>query len=192
VTYVFAALAGLAFGMADQYLGSRPTVGAWAATVSMMAAPWFVVPFMAGITQDGARRAMASGLVVTVAALVGYFAMTCSPIENVALQRFPTCFVTIVRAPYNPLWIAGGVVIAPLYGFLGQRWRAARSWISAALVVGALWLEPPARFVAGMLAPPRLVWWTEIAVGTVVAASFAFVIATAARAREASVVADES
>jgi uncharacterized protein DUF6518 len=182
--YLVAAAVGLIFGAADQYLGSRSALGAWAWTVSGMSAPWLVLPFVVGMTQDRSRRAIALGLVATMAALVGYFAMTYSPMENVPVDRFFSGVLTMARTGYNPLWIVGGVVIGPLYGFLGHRWRVARSWISAALVTAALCLEPVARRLVGMLSPPALVWGAEIAIGAAVAVSFAFVIAASRRAPE--------
>jgi hypothetical protein len=183
VAYLIAVVVGLAFGATDQFLGTI-RFDPWAWTVSGMSAPWLVLPFVVGMTQERARRAMALGLVVTAAALVGYFAMTYSPMEGVPTGRFFTGFVTIARTGYNPLWIAAGMVIGPLYGFLGHRWRVARSWISAALVTSALCFEPLARRVVGMLAPHPLVWWSEIAIGATAAVAFALMIATARRARE--------
>jgi hypothetical protein len=46
-------------------------------------------------------------------------------------------------------------------------------------------LEPLARGVVGMLSPHPIVWWAEIATGVVVGVSFAVVIVTSRRAREA-------
>jgi hypothetical protein len=66
VAYFVAAAVGLAFGAADQYLGSRSALGPWAWTVSGMSAPWLVLPFVVGMTQERGRRAMALGLVVTL------------------------------------------------------------------------------------------------------------------------------
>src|SRR3989442_3790989 len=129
VAYLVAIVAGLAVGAADQCLGSRSALGAWAASVSGLSAPWLVLPFVAGMTQDRGRRAVALGLVVTASALVGYFAMTYSPMENVPLERFSSGVLAMARSGYNPLWIVGGMVIGPLHGLLGQRWRVARSWI---------------------------------------------------------------
>src|SRR5687768_7744935 len=84
VAYLVAVIAGLAFGMADQYLGSLSSrIGGWAAAVSQLAAPWFVLPFMVGMSQERGRRAMALGLVASVAALLGYFGRTCSPVESI-------------------------------------------------------------------------------------------------------------
>lgn len=183
MVYVWAAIVGLAFGMADQYLGSISRLGAWVAAVSQMAAPWFALPFLAGMTQQRTSRAIAVGLVVTVAALVGYFAMTCSPVENVAAERFSGCFLTVISSPYNPLWFAGGLVTGPLFGLLGHRWRVERSWISAALLTGALCLEPLARRVVGIPTGPTVVWGAEIAIGVLVGATFAFVIVTSRQVR---------
>jgi hypothetical protein len=105
--------------------------------------------------------------------------MTCSPIENVALGRFATCFTSIARAPYNPLWILGGIIFGPVYAFLGQRWRVDRSWISAATVISTLCFEPLARLllVPWMLSPQPIVWWSEVAVGVLLSVPFALAIA---------------
>ncbi|HEX3326213.1 MAG TPA: hypothetical protein VHV50_04380 [Actinomycetota bacterium] len=183
--YVVAVVGGFAFGAADQYLGSRIAFGAWAATVSQMSAPWLVLPFIAGMTQERARRAMAVGLLVTAGALIGYFVTTCSPIEAVPMVRFSSCVPNVAFTGYNPLWIAGGMLFGPLYGLLGHRWRVARSWIGPALVAGTLCLEPLARVVAGLLSPPTVVWRAEIVLGFVVAIVFGFMIAMSRRARGA-------
>ena len=81
MAYLVAVIVGLAFGAADQYLGSMSWLGPWASTAAQMSAPWLILPFVVGITQQRARRAAALGLVVTVSALLGYFAMTYSPME---------------------------------------------------------------------------------------------------------------
>jgi hypothetical protein len=87
--YLIAAAAGLVFGGADQYLGSRVTLGLWASSLSGMSAPWLLLPFLCGLAQAVPRRAALAGLTVTVAALVGYFALTLSPLEGVALASVP-------------------------------------------------------------------------------------------------------
>jgi hypothetical protein len=176
VAYLIATVAGLAFGAADQYLGSRSALGGWAAAVSGLSAPWVLLPFVAGMTQRDARRAMALGLVITLSALAGYFAMTYSPMENVPIDRFFPGVLAMVRSGYNPAWIVGGIVTGPLFGFLGQRWRVQRSWISALLITSALALEPLARQVVGMLPPYPLVWGSEVVAGAIIAASFAALI----------------
>jgi hypothetical protein len=184
MAYLIAIVGGLLFGATDQYLGTI-RFDPWLWTVSGMSAPWLVLPFIVGMTQERARRAMALGLVAEVAALVGYFAMTYSPMESVPASQFPSGFFTIVRTGYNPVWIAAGVVIGPLFAFLGHRWRVARSWVSVALVTCALCFEPLARRVVGRLAPHPLVWWTEVSVGVAAAAAFAVTSVISRRTAEA-------
>jgi hypothetical protein len=185
MAFLLAAILGLAFGAADQYLGSMLWLGSWAPTAAQVSAPWFILPFVAGMTQERPHRAMALGLVVTAAALLGYFAMTYSPMEihPWTLHRFTTGMVAVTtRGWYNPVYIVSGVFTGPLFGLLGQRWRVRRSWISAALVVGALCLEPLARLSVGQLMPPTPVWTVEVVSGTVVAALFAYALISWRRA----------
>jgi hypothetical protein len=184
VAYVVVAIVGLMFGAVDQFLGTI-RFEPWAWTVSGMSAPWLVLPVAVGMTQDRERRAAALGLVVTLSALAGYFAMTYSPMESVPIDQFLPGVVRIATTGYNPLWILGGIVTGPLFGFLGHRWRVARSWVSAALVAGALCLEPLARAVTGRLSPQPFVWGVEVALGAIVAAASCSVIVQARRTREA-------
>ena len=179
MAFFLAALLGLAFGAADQQLGTLTAeLGPWTSTAAQMSAPWLVLPFLIGLTQSDARRAAVLGLVVTASALVGYFAMTYSPLEihPWTLDRFTSGFVAVTTSGYNPLYILGGLVTGPLFGLLGQRWRLRRSWISAAIVTGALCLEPLARSASGQLMPPAPVWVAEVAFGVVVAALFAYAL----------------
>ena len=151
--YLAAIVFGLMFGGADQYLGSRITLGPWASSVSAMSAPWLALPFVFGWAQLERRRAIVVGLTVTVAALAGYFAMTLSPVEGVALGRFPGDLVALARS--NLRNIVGGLLTGPLFGALGWRWRTARSWASAALLAAAFCLEPVARLAVGQLFESR-------------------------------------
>lgn len=186
MAYLVAVVVGLVFGAGTQYLGTLTAgsvLGTWAWSASGMSAPWLVFPFVVGMTQKNSRRAMGLGLVATMAALAGYFAMTHSPMEGAPIEDFPERVLTMIRTGYNPLWIVGGMVTGPLYGLLGQSWRVDRSWISAALVTCALCLEPLARGVVGMLTPHPFVWWVEVATGVVVGVSFVVVIVTSRRAR---------
>lgn len=68
--------------------------------------------------------------------------------------------------------IVGGVVTAPLFGYLGHRRRETRSWLSALLVAGAVCFEPLARIAVGRLDPPGTVWAIEVAAGVSLAAYF--------------------
>jgi hypothetical protein len=79
--------------------------------------------------------------------------MTYSPMEihPWSFDRFTAGMVAVTTSGYNPLYILSGLVMGPLFGLLGQRWCLRRSWVSAALVAGALCLEPLARWAAGQL-----------------------------------------
>jgi hypothetical protein len=171
VIFLIAGVVGFVFGAGDQYLGSLFLLGPWTSTVSGMSAPWLVLPFAFGATQAEQRRAMLAGLTAVMCALAGYFLMTLSPLESVPLSHFPSDLIHLV--PTQLAWIVGGLVTAPLFGALGQRWRTERSWMSAAALVATVCLEPLALFAVGRLSSPDLVWLIEISLGTSLAAYFA-------------------
>ena len=126
MAFFFAALLGLAFGAADEQLGTLTAeLGPWTSTAAQMSAPWLVLPFLVGTSQQDARRAALLGLVVTTSALVGYFAMTYSPLEihPWTFDRFTSGFVAVTTSGYNPFYILGVLVTGPVFGLLGQRWR---------------------------------------------------------------------
>ena len=182
MAFVIAVVAGLAFGGADQYLGSLSFLvlfGRWPSTVSQVSAPWLIVPFAFGCTQVRPRRAMLIGLAATQSALGGYFATTLSPIEGAHAGY--AAIAGLLRS--NLVIIVGGLIGGPLYGLLGQRWRVHRSWGSAAFVAGALCLEPVARLGVGQLIPPTTVWGVEVALGAAAATAFAVASGSHRRAR---------
>lgn len=176
--FVAAIVAGFAFGGADQYLGSLITLGPWTVSVSQMSAPWLILPLAFGYTQVRPGRAALVGLLATAAALTGYFAMTLSPVEGVALQSALAGLPGLLGS--NLENIVGGAVTAPLCGLIGQQARAGRWWPAAVLVAGALCLEPVARHASGRLYPPDYVWQAEVAAGLTVAV-WAGVTAAASR-----------
>lgn len=67
--------------------------------------------------------------------------------------------------------MVGGLVTAPVFGFLGQRWRTQRAWLSAALVAGALCLEPLGERIADRTWSGT-VSLLEVAAGVIFAAYF--------------------
>jgi len=160
-------IGGLVFGAGDQYLGTVHAVaamGSWSTSVSLLSAPWLMLPFLVGTTQARPRRAAAAGLVITLSALAGYFAMTLSPMEGV---HFSLVELRGLLGS-NQLNEIGGLVFGPLFGWLGNRWHARRSWLAAAIVTGALCLEPIAVTMAGRnVGRSGLVWALEVVVGLV-------------------------
>jgi len=131
-----------AFGAADQYLGSGHIAGVgWATDVSLLSAPWILLPFVAGATQRDPKRGALLGLACTYAALLGYCVMTLSPAEG-ADFTFTTFrgFVYSERAV-----LVGGLATGPLFGWFGQQWRNGKMLAGALLVAAALCFEPLAR-----------------------------------------------
>lgn len=172
MVFLIAMAVGLGFGAGDQYLGSLATLGAWTASVSLLSAPWLVLPFGFGCTQLRASRAALVGLVVTLSALSGYFLMIMSPFEG-GRSSFDSREIRGLLLS-NALNIVGGFVTGPVYGLLGQRWRTRRAWASAAFVAGALCLEPLAvRAAGGGYERSTTVWAAEIACG--IAATILFI-----------------
>jgi Family of unknown function (DUF6518) len=183
VTILLVVVVGFIFGAIDQYLGTghvTSRLGWWTITVSGMSAPWLILPFLVGMTHDRARKAAALGLAVTMAALLGYFYMSNSAFESVPLDRLLPRMLAMMRGDYNVLWISGGLLCGPLYGYLGHRWRVARSWVAATAAATALCLEPLGRFYArgllGGLTGSPVVWTVEVGVGIVGAAFFVVLI----------------
>ena len=154
-----------AFGAGDQYLGSL-SMHPWGADISLLSAPWLVLPFVAGGTQRDPRRAALLGLACMYAALLGYGLMTLSPVENAHLT------VATVRgfvvSERNVL--IGGIVTGPLFGWLGQQWRTKRAIAGALVTAAALCLEPLARRSSIDPIRYRQVWLAEVVVGLLLAA----------------------
>jgi hypothetical protein len=160
------------FGAADQYLGSF-SAHPLAIDVSLLSAPWLVLPFIAGLTQRDPRKAAVLGLGCTFAALTSYMLMTLSPIENAHMTA---------RAIAGFLYsesrvIIGGLFTGPLFGWLGNRWRERRPWAGAVLA-GAVCLEPLAHALAGSAIRFGAVSLAEVAVGLALLSYFGWTAIT--------------
>jgi Family of unknown function (DUF6518) len=139
VGVVIALVLSAAFGAGDQYLGSGHVFGiGWATDVSLLSAPWILLAFVAGATQKEPRRAVLLGLGCTFAAILGYFLLTDSPLEN--------AHYTLAGArgfvASDPRLFVGGLLAGPVFGWFGQQWRNGKDLLGALLVAAALCLEP--------------------------------------------------
>jgi hypothetical protein len=173
VTAVLALLLAAAFGAGDQYLGSF-SMHPWMADVSLLSAPWLLLPFFAGWTQREAKRAALLGLGCTFAALLGYGLMTLSPFENAHLT---TATARGFLVSSHRIFF-GALFTGPLFAWLGYRWRVHRDWLGALATAGALCLEPLAHVIRS-----GTVRLAEVAAGLALAGYFAVSVAARERAR---------
>jgi len=172
LTVPLALLVAAAFGAADQYLGSltgsgHPWAAGWSTDISLLSAPWLVLPFVAGATQREPRRAALLGLACTYAALLGYAAMTFSPIEHAHLTLAGLRGFAISERSV----LVGGIVTGPLFGWFGQQWRTRRAIAGALVTAAALCLEPLARRASINPIQDRAVWLAEVVAGLAFAAA---------------------
>ena len=166
LTVPLALLLAAVFGAGDQYLGSltgsgHPWAAGWSTDLSLLSAPWLVLPFVAGATQRDPRRAALLGLACTYAALLGYAVMTLSPIEHAHLTLATLRGVAISERDV----LVGGIVTGPLFGWFGQQWRTRRAITGALVTAAALCLEPLARRAGVNPIQDRVVWLAEVAAG---------------------------
>ena len=158
-------LISAAFGAADQYVGSL-AAHSWAVEVSLLSAPWLLLPLLAGATRRTPKSAAVLGFAATLAALIGYGLMTLSPLEGAHLNMGTA--VAFLRS--EALVFIGGAVTGPLFGWLGQRWRTRGAIAGPLITVTAFCLEPLAHeFVPGGIAVSQRVALAEVIMGVAVA-----------------------
>jgi hypothetical protein len=184
VVVALALLLSATFGAGDQYLGSLTGSGhvwaaGWSSDVSLLSAPWLVLPFVAGATQRDPRRAALLGLACTYAALLGYGLMTLSPVEHAHLTSATLRGFLVSER----MVLVGGIVTGPLFGWFGQQWRTRRAVAGALVTAAALCLEPLARRATIDPIRDRDVWLVEVAAGLALGA--AVVVARYSRAGQA-------
>jgi hypothetical protein len=172
VVVALALALSVAFGAGDQYLGSLTGSGhlwaaGWSSDVSLLSAPWLVLPFLAGATQRSPRRAALLGLACTYAALLGYGLMTLSPVEHAHLTVATVRGVLVSQRAV----LVGGIVTGPLFGWFGQQWRTRGAITGALVTAAALCLEPLARRAAVRPINDRSVWLAEVVAGLTFAAA---------------------
>ena len=162
-------VAAAAFGVVEQWAGGgRPAV---VTALGGVAAPWLVLPFLAGASRASRRGARVLGAAVTLAALAGFLVANAGSVQNF-LASPGTDFLSMVLNP----WYLGAVVSGLAYGLLGYRWRVTRSWRPALAVTAPVMLEPALRWwlsSRGMLiwAPYAPVAWAQALAGLALTAA---------------------
>jgi hypothetical protein len=160
VAFVVTVMVSFAFGALDQYIGSF-SAHPWMTDVSLLSAPWLLLPFLAGASRQSARSAVRWGLLSTFAALSGYLVMTLSPVEN---AHYSLMGLADYMRSSAPIWFAG-LISGPGFGWLGYHWRAGGGRWPAAVAVSSLCLEPAARLVAAHPIQNQAVLWAEVVAG---------------------------
>lgn len=148
------------FGALDQYLGALnqylgPQYSSFLIETSGLSAPWLLLPFLAGASQRAGRQAALLGWTTTWLAVVAYSFMAASPIEGV--QQTQHAFLECLVRQWP--WIAGGLITGPVYGWLGHRFRAHRSWSAGLLAALPVFLEPAGRWLTTHLGLDQLARW---------------------------------
>ena len=159
-------LAGWAFGVLDSRLPmpSSSTVF-W---VGNLGSTWLVLPFLAGWAQRARPWALGSGLLTSVASLVGFFLL------GGAWGPASFAFVTS--------WILVGALAGAVYGLFGESWGRSRALLGGLALALPFILEPWAWSLGlGYLQGPLPIWYVETAVG--VALLVWVIVASRRRAR---------
>lgn len=172
MAYGVAVLVGALFGAGVEHLGSL-AFGPWGWATSRLSAPWLLLPFLFGLTQQRARPAAFVGVLATFCAVCGYVLML---IASAGVDSGGVTAAIALRETMTQLrWFIAGAASGPVYGWLGYRWRTTRWWPSALGAAGALALEPALLLLTGAAFGPGLVYVVESATGVAWAALFVWI-----------------
>jgi hypothetical protein len=120
---------GLCFGVADRWLAHGP---AWTLDVSNVAALWLAIAFVAGLSCSSPALGSISGFVAVQSALVGYYGWM-FVFEHVT----PASYLLVRAAP----WAIATLVVGPLFGWLGCRWKVERSNVAVLALAAAFVID---------------------------------------------------
>jgi hypothetical protein len=143
-------LAGWVFGVLDSRIPmpDSPTVF-W---VGNLGSTWLVLPFLAGWAQRSRPWALVSGLICSVASMVGFFLL--------GGAWGPASFAFVAS------WIIVGALAGAVYGLFGTSWGRSRGLLDGLALALPFILEPWAwTLVLGYTQGPLLIWYVETAVG---------------------------
>lgn len=111
------------------------------------------------------KRAVLLGFVCTIAALVGYWTMTLSPIEGAVVTVRGVRGLLAGQTTYA----LGALLTGPLFGWLGYRRRTRRDRMSVLVAALVVCCEPLAHAAVGTTVSLDGVWAAEVGVGVLMA-----------------------
>ncbi|MCU7728398.1 DUF6518 family protein [Actinoplanes sp. KI2] len=151
VLTVLLVLAGFLFGKAMAHIPTpQHRFEFW---VSNLAAPWIVLPFLAGYAVPRRVLAPAAGALTCIASISGFYWQV---IQDGVL-------VSIAK------WVLLATVAGALYGYAGRAWRLRRSRVAAIALTAPAILEFLLWTVRdGTLPQPYIMWLAEAGVGVLV------------------------
>jgi DNA-binding beta-propeller fold protein YncE len=133
-------VAAAAFGVVEQWAGAaRPGL---VAALGGVSAPWLALPFLAGALPRSRRGALVLGLAAVLVAIAAFVTARWGFVQT--FGSGPATFLWTVLDQFE--WLFGAVVSGPVYGWLGRRWRATRSWLAALAVTVPVMIEPALRW----------------------------------------------
>ena len=143
-------LAGWAFGVLDSRIPMPSTQAVlWAGN---LASPWLVLPFLVGWAQRSRGWALAGGMMVCTASMVGFF--------GPGGAWGPASFAFIAS------WLLVGALAGLVYGLFGQAWGQSRALLDGLALAVPFVLEPWVWSLGlGYAQGPVPCWFLETAVG---------------------------
>lgn len=143
-------------------------VDASAFWIANLAAPYLLIPFVAGAWFSRAAVASLAGALAGAAAIAGFYnVLGVGDVTNAQLGLPPTASARsvllhayqdwvrtlVLGGPGGRPWLTVAVAAGAVAGYLGYRWRRQGSRLAATAVVSALVLEPLVH-LAGLHVPP--------------------------------------
>jgi hypothetical protein len=119
--------------------GGTGAVAALRTNLGNLSTPWLLVGFVAGTTTPRRLRGAASGLLVTLLALIGFYVLN-AVFVDLGAQTFAGNLGRELSA--NRVYLESGLVSGPVFGALGAWSRGSRS-VRTSIVAGVLLVAEP-------------------------------------------------
>src|SRR5690349_9398388 len=149
--FAFGVIAALAKGQNGDGVQSMSQVRS---VLGNLSTPWLLVPFIAGTRCVRRWPAALTGLLATVAALVGFYLLTTFVVD---LGHHGIAGDLRLELSANRGYFEGGLVTGPIFGALGCWWRQTQT-LPASILAGALLMaEPLLLLLSGAIGPNHVI-----------------------------------